>query len=681
MGILTIQNDFTHGEVSRSMVGRSDIELYKKTAKKLRNMLVIPTGGAKRRFGTSIVGKIIAREDIYQIAQFLYTEDEAYLLVISFSGIQIYLNDVLVAAIPRAPVTGTPWVENEIQQVRFAQTTNLMIFVHPNHAPRQLSRGANSSTWNFGVVQFSFVPAFVFSNNYDFQSFTLSNNAVGNATLTVTAGTFSFTDAFVGGIFIAPGLTLSEPIGFARIISRNSSTQVDVQITAAFRGNGSTTFSGRDCTVAERAWSDLLSDGSGNRGWPQTVAFHQGRLWFGGSRSLPQHLFGSQVGDYIDFETGVGLDSEAIIVELASETINNIKHLVPGRGLQVFTFSSEWTASQLTTDPLTPSNISILSRQTNRGTTNVEPVELDNVTFFVKRGGKGVMAYSFANAQESYNSEDISVISNDLIRDPIDSSVLTGSLTEDADFLLLCNSDGTLATYQTLRSQNVSAWSLSDTVTTVFDEETQSAANTPAKFKRVTAVGDDLYFVIEREVNGNTINFIEKISFDLYTDATISQEFGSPVSTVSNLNDLEGQYVQVIADGFVQENKIVTNGQITLDEPASIISVGIGFNWEIGILPITEIGPEGPATFVPKRINRAFIRFIDSLGIRVNGILVKNYGFNDIFNDNTLENTGPPQSGVETIRLQNWEIDTDVTISGDKPLPATILAIGFEVNT
>ena len=62
MGILTIQNDFTHGEVSRAMVGRSDIELYKKSAKKLRNMLVIPTGGAKRRFGTSIVGKIIAKD-------------------------------------------------------------------------------------------------------------------------------------------------------------------------------------------------------------------------------------------------------------------------------------------------------------------------------------------------------------------------------------------------------------------------------------------------------------------------------------------------------------------------------------------------------------------------------------------------------------------------------------------
>ena len=48
------------------------------------------------------------------------------------------------------------------------------------------------------------------------------------------------------------------------------------------------------------------------RGFPRTVTFFQGRLYFGDTRSLLQSLFGSVVNNILDFEILEGMDDEAI---------------------------------------------------------------------------------------------------------------------------------------------------------------------------------------------------------------------------------------------------------------------------------------------------------------------------------------------------------------------------------
>ncbi len=53
MGRLRVlKNNFTAGEVSSDLYGRSDLASYSNAAKKLRNVLVQPTGGITRRPGT-----------------------------------------------------------------------------------------------------------------------------------------------------------------------------------------------------------------------------------------------------------------------------------------------------------------------------------------------------------------------------------------------------------------------------------------------------------------------------------------------------------------------------------------------------------------------------------------------------------------------------------------------------
>ncbi len=57
---------------------------------------------------------------------------------------------------------------------------------------------------------------------------------------------------------------------------------------------------------AEAVWSAA-------RGWPRSVFLHQGRLYFGGSRSRPQTIWGSRANGFFDFaSTDDALDDEAV---------------------------------------------------------------------------------------------------------------------------------------------------------------------------------------------------------------------------------------------------------------------------------------------------------------------------------------------------------------------------------
>ena len=75
MGFLVNQTNFTHGEIDPRMISRSDLVIYRKSAQLLRNIVVIPTGGAKRRFGTKYLSNLGNLNDEIMFAEFIFDED------------------------------------------------------------------------------------------------------------------------------------------------------------------------------------------------------------------------------------------------------------------------------------------------------------------------------------------------------------------------------------------------------------------------------------------------------------------------------------------------------------------------------------------------------------------------------------------------------------------------------
>ena len=72
-------------------------------------------------------------------------------------------------------------------------------------------------------------------------------------------------------------------------------------------------------------------------GFPRTVTFHEQRLFFGGVTALPDGIQASKVTDFFNFDVGEGEDSDSVQIQIASDQINEIRHLVSSKVIEIFT--------------------------------------------------------------------------------------------------------------------------------------------------------------------------------------------------------------------------------------------------------------------------------------------------------------------------------------------------------
>ena len=88
-----------------------------------------------------------------------------------------------------------------------------------------------------------------------------------------------------------------------------------------------------------RNWKEqVLSD---VHGYPKAVAFHEQRLYFAGVTNIPDLIAGSKVGEFFNFDIGESEDADSVQIQIASNEINEIRHLVSGKVLEVLTNTAE----------------------------------------------------------------------------------------------------------------------------------------------------------------------------------------------------------------------------------------------------------------------------------------------------------------------------------------------------
>ena len=305
-------------------------------------------------------------------------------------------------------------------------------------------------------------------------------------------------------------INVKNGFGRARIISVDSPTTCKVVTEFPFFEANQAIASG-DYEI-EAGYEDVWSD---NRGYPRTATFHEGRLFFGGSKSMPNTLFGSKVGDFFNFKTAEALDDDAIMVTMATDTVNAITALRSGRDLQIFTENAEFFVPQADSAPITPSNI-IIKSPTSRGSKDgIKPVSAEGGTIFLQRGGKAIREFLFSDNELSYQANNISLLASHLIKQPRDMALRKATSTDDGDLLMMPNTtDGSMAVFSILRSQNVVA---------------PSEFVTDGKFLNVGVDLSDVYVITERELPlGHS-----KITFQ-QANNTSDQEVGTTVILKTN---------------------------------------------------------------------------------------------------------------------------------------------------
>jgi len=400
---------------------------------------------------------------------------------------------------------------------------------------------------------------------------------------------------------------------------------------------------------AEDVWS-------ATRGWPLCGTFFQGRLWFAGAKSRPQTIWASKSGNPEDFDVGTALDDEAIDVTADTDDVSAFFNVQPAGHLQFFSSSAEFYIPNSEDTGITPTNI-VLRRTTNRGSKKgLRVFEVDGATFFLQRKGKSLREFLFVDIEQKYQANNMSLLSSHLIDDPRDSALRKSTSTDEADFFSLVNDDGTLAVLTTLRLQEVAAFTL--------DSTTGSYLNVGVDL-------DEVYYAIQRTIDGNTVCYLEKEVIALHMDAGKVVDSGDlPLTTITGLEHLEGVTIDILNDG-TYETKTVASGQVTMDsEAGTSLQYGIPLpssTPKIKTLPVESAG-EGAKTLIGKkrRVVEVTLRLVETDNVLVND------------NDVTLPNDD--FTGDITVEgLLGWDDFGQITITQDEPKHLTVSAIAAKV--
>ena len=153
--------------------------------------------------------------------------------------------------------------------------------------------------------------------------------------------------------------------------------------------------------------------------------------------------------------------------------------------------------------------------------------------------------------------------------------------------------------------------------------------------------------------------------------------WGVSTNTISNLNHLEGETIQILADGAVQTDRTVEGGKVLLELDAWKITAGLGYTSYITTMPLEAGSQNGTAVGKRKRISELSVRLWKTSGCRIGGDL-NNLQQVRYRTPNTPLGTplGLFTGLIPNIKYnQGWEWVANITIEQSSPLPMNILAI------
>lgn len=367
-------------------------------------------------------------------------------------------------------------------------------------------------------------------------------------------------------------------------------------------------------TLIAKTFTDQPSDWSASNGWPERVTFHQQRLAFAANTLRRQTIWMSKAGDFDDF--GVSspvIDSDAVTFTLDSGTQNKIQWITSGKSLHVGTLGNEWTVVGGTQTALTPSNI-LAQRQTNNGSEPNKPLLVGLTTLFVERHGRTVNEFVYDYTFDSYKTSDMAILSPHITQNY---SISDWTYQQTPDSIIWCvRADGDLLgiTYQ--RQHKVVGWHHHSTVGAF-----QAISSIPGDTRE-----DDVWVATKRIINGSEKYYIEKMEdwfkeeeaeWGRFLDSHLVYE-GVAVTTISGLDHLAGEYVDVLADGTVHPPVFVNlSGEITLNNEYSHVVIGLPYETEVWPYNADINTDAGTSFGRMQRITDVYIDIYNSLGMTI----------------------------------------------------------------
>lgn len=412
--------------------------------------------------------------------------------------------------------------------------------------------------------------------------------------------------------------------------------------------------------------------GAGN--YPSAVSYFDQRRCFGATDNAPQGVFMTRPGTESNLSSSIPTqDKDAIIFRIAAREQNRIRHLVPLGDLLLLTAGGEWRVFTGSGDPITPASIQARP-QSYVGANGVQPQVTSVSVLYVAAQGSRFRELTYSAENGAYATNDISVLTPHYVDGfrIVDQAYMRGPIP----VLWAVRDDGALLGMTYLPDQRVRAWHKHDT-----EGFFESVA--------VVAEGNDdvLYAVVRRQIGETVVRYIERMEPTLFesleeaffVDAGATYR-GAPTSVVSNLWHLEGKEVSILNDGAVEPRQVVTDGQIELQAPGSVVHVGLSYVSDFETLPLAIENAQAMGVGYIKNIPKVTLRVYRSSSIWVG----PNANMLREVKQRTDEPYGsPPRLLTEEVTVDldsTWQKDGTVFIRQQNPLPLTIQALSMEVT-
>jgi hypothetical protein len=355
-------------------------------------------------------------------------------------------------------------------------------------------------------------------------------------------------------------------------------------------------------TVASDVWAE--GQWSDHRGWPSSVALHDGRLWWAG-----KDRFNGSVSDGFEshdpeFEGDAGPISRSI----GSGPVDTTSWLLSLNRLFAGTDGSIIECKSTSLDePLTPTNFTP-KRPVTRGCARVAAVKVDDTAIIVERSGRRVheVSYSFENGGASLS--DLTLLAPEVCA----AGIVAMAVQREPDTRLHCVlADGTVGVLVFDRAENLLCWVTVETDGDVVDAWVQPGTDE-----------DAVYYSVKRTIGGATVYYREKWALESEARGAAVTKLGDSfiysshaANIISGLDHLEGETVVAWGGGKDLGSFVVSGGSITLHASTTYTNrcAGLGYEARFKSSKLAYMAPKGKSALGARsRVDRVGVVLADT---------------------------------------------------------------------
>jgi hypothetical protein len=383
--------------------------------------------------------------------------------------------------------------------------------------------------------------------------------------------------------------------------------------------------------------------------------------------TLKNTIFASQIAKPVNFDVGVGGDTDAIIYNIGQTHTGGITWINPGKQLEIYTQNYSFVAPQDTETALTPATFTIRLQDAYGSNNGFKPVNYTNDSYYVSKTGKSFINFRFDGVGQAYTSTNVSIASSHLIKQPINRALLRGTDSSQDNFVYILNNDESISAFQFAIQTGLAAF-------TPIEFQSDKEGDPIIEVKDIFTINNEVYLLKFYNLNG--IYAIEKFIDDVKIDSYINSTMDS-TGLITGLDNLEGYLVTVIFDDQDYGQYTVVDGEIIAfnpNEESGPVKVGLLYPFEM--IPMYLFSGANKSSW-SKKITRIDVDYFNSINFTVNGTFIPYQTFEQVQAGLPPE----PQTGTATVYpADGWTKFQTIKIEQNSPFDMQILSIDYHIK-